>query len=255
MQYNPEIFSVFRGTVGENRHGRRFVMDGLDLFSLISKRATNINLKHMIFISRQQAGQKLAEHLKGYKGKKAVVYALPRGGVVLGVEVAKELKLPLDLLIPRKIGHPYNPEYAIAAVTESEVVSNEEEIKQTDPKWFEDEILKEQAEIEHRRKLYLGDRPAVDVKGKIAIVVDDGLATGLTMEVAVKELKKKMPKKIVVAVPVAPVETAMELGKLADDVQVLYFPSGFFGSVGSYYEDFPQVSDEEVINLMKSVNI
>ncbi len=208
----------------------------------------------MHFKDRQHAGQQLAHALKNYKGKDVVVYALPRGGVVLGAEVAKKLKAPLDLLIPRKVGHPYNPEYAIAAVAESgDMIRNEEEVTHVDPQWFKQAAAKERTEAQRRRQLYLGGKKPVKATGKIGIIIDDGLATGLTMKVAIKELRHQKPKQIVVAVPVAAEETASELSTLADEVVVLYVPVGFFGAIGSYYQNFDQVSDAEVIALIKSL--
>lgn len=207
----------------------------------------------MHFKDRQHAGQQLASALKKYKGRDVVVYALPRGGVIVGIEVAKELNAPFDLLIPRKIGHPYDPEYAIAAVSESgEVVKKDEELRHIDKQWFENEVARELGEIKRRRQLYLGGRKPLDPEGKTAIIVDDGLATGLTMKAAILQLRKQKTKTVIVAVPVAPADTAREIGKLLDELVVLHVPAGF-ASVGSYYQDFPQVSDEEVISAIKSL--
>lgn len=205
----------------------------------------------MHFKDRQDAGKQLAHALRSYKDKDAVIFALPRGGVVIGGEIAKFLNAPLDLIIPRKIGHPDNPEYAIAAVGESgDVVQSGDSFGHIDQEWFKKEVNNQLEEIKRRRKLYLGKKLPLDLKGKIAIIVDDGLATGLTMKVAIKELRRRKPKEVVVAVPVAPADTVKEIGKLVDDVVVLYVPSGFFGAIGSYYQDFDQVSDEEVIALL-----
>ncbi len=208
----------------------------------------------MTFKDRIEAGRKLAEALGEYAGKDAVVYALPRGGVVVGVEVAKGIKAPLDLVITRKIGHPYSPEYAIAAVAENgDLAGNEDEIASVDRNWFDQEVKNQQIEAKRRRETYLGHVTPPPVKGKTAIVVDDGLATGLTMKVAIKELAHRQPKRIVVAVPVAPQETRDEISKLADRVICLHAPpGGSFGAIGQYYEDFSQVTDEEVIALMRS---
>ncbi|OGE77807.1 MAG: phosphoribosyl transferase [Candidatus Doudnabacteria bacterium RIFCSPHIGHO2_01_FULL_46_14] len=207
----------------------------------------------MHFKDRQHAAKQLFPALEKYKGRDVVVYALPRGGVMLGVEIARHLGAAFDLLIPRKIGHPYDPEYAIAAVSESgEVIKNEEEHKHIDQQWFAKEMEKELVEIKRRRQLYLDGRKSVDPKGKIAIIVDDGLATGLTMKVAIKQLRNQKIKSIIVAVPVAPADTAREIGDLADELIALHVPSGF-AAISAYYRDFPQVSDEEVISLIKSL--
>ena len=206
----------------------------------------------MYFQDRKDAGLKLARALQQYAGEDLVIYALPRGGVVLGVVVSRQLKAPLDLLIVRKIGHPLNPEYAVAAVGEKgAIVENTQEVAQIDPEWFKAEIAKQRAEAVRRRKLYLAGRVPISAAGKTCIIVDDGLATGLTMRAAIKELQSQKPKAIIAAVPVAPKSAILELRGLASEVVVLHAPNGF-GAVGSYYRNFEQVSDEEVIALIKA---
>src|SRR3989344_2601043 len=156
----------------------------------------------MYFQDRKDAGLKLVKALKQYAGEDLVIYALPRGGVVLGVVVSRQLKAPLDLLIVRKIGHPLNPEYAVAAVGEKgAIVENTQEVAQIDPEWFKAEIAKRRAEAVRRRKLYLAGRVPISAAGKTCIIVDDGLATGLTMRAAIKELQSQKPKAIIAAVP------------------------------------------------------
>jgi len=205
----------------------------------------------MIFTDRIEAGKKLAEVLRAYKRSDVVVYALPRGGVVLGVEVARMLGAPLDLLIPRKIGHPSSSEYAIAAVAEDgDIVANEEEVSRVDQVWFKKEVAHQRAEAKRRREKYLAGRPTSAVEGKTAIIVDDGIATGLTMKAAIMELKHRKPKKIVVAIPVIPADTFTVLSALVDEVVALDKPEQFLGAIGNYYKSFPQVEDEEVIALM-----
>ena len=204
----------------------------------------------MVFADRIEAGRKLARALASYRGPDAVVYALPRGGVVVGAEVARVLECPLDLVSVRKIGHPFSPEYAIAAVTEEgNTVTNPVEVESVDQEWFRQETLAEQHEARRRRSLYLHGRSPIPATDKVAIVVDDGLATGLTMFAAVGELRKARPRKIVVAVPVAPPDTVRKLEKSADEVVALYTPE-MFGAIGSFYLRFEQVSDAEVIRLM-----
>ncbi|MFA5946037.1 MAG: phosphoribosyltransferase family protein [Patescibacteria group bacterium] len=208
----------------------------------------------MPFIDRENAGQLLAVSLEEYKDKSVVVYALPRGGVALGQIVAEHLHAPLDLLIPRKIGHPDNPEYAIASVSEKgNVIKNEFEVSQIDPVWFESEVTRQRGEAARRRKRYLADRKSSDVKGKIAIIIDDGIATGLTMKAAIDEARAKEPATIVLAVPVAPRDTIRELEQLVDRVIVLKRPLQFQGSIGFYYNTFNQVTDEEVANMMNNL--
>ena len=208
----------------------------------------------MRFTDRTQAGKLLAELLKKYKDKDVVVYALPRGGVVTALEISKYLHAPLDLIITRKIGNPQNLEYAIAATAENgHIVGSKEEIASVDKTWFAGEVKKQRLEAKRRREMYLADREAIPAHGKIAILVDDGIATGLTMQAGIKELKHKHPQKIVVAVPVIPKTTAALLRREIDAVVALDIPSDatFLGSVGAYYQDFSQAEDEEVIAMLK----
>lgn len=206
----------------------------------------------MLFITnRQEAGELIAKKLYDYKGSDAVVYALPRGGVVLGYEIAKELNLPLDIVITRKIGHPINPEYAVCAITEEgDIYCNELEKSLLDPVWFEKEAEKERQEALRRRKAYLGDKEHILAKDRTAIIVDDGIATGLTMLAAIQSIKKEKPKKIVVAIPVAPHDIVIKLRKEVDEVVALEDTDHYLGAVGAYYRDFPQMSDKEVIDLL-----
>ncbi|MBI5123302.1 ribose-phosphate diphosphokinase [Candidatus Roizmanbacteria bacterium] len=208
----------------------------------------------MQFKDRIEAGQQLAQALKTYQGQDVVVYALPRGGVVIALEIAKFLNAPLDLIIVRKIGHPSQPEYALAAVSDNDMIGNQEELKSIDEKWLKEEVEKERLEIKRRRNNYLHDRKEISTEGKIAIIVDDGVATGLTMRAGIRELKNRHPQKIIVAVPVVPQSTAQILQKEAGALVTLDTPRDeeFLGAVGSYYEDFPQIKDEEVIAILKS---
>ena len=207
----------------------------------------------MRFRDRVDAGKQLAQALKKYQNQDGVVYALPRGGVVLGLEVARVLNMPLDLLIPRKIGHPLQPEYAICAVVENgEMVCNQQEVARVDPQWFRQEVDAERHEARRRRELYLGGRASAPVQGKTAIIVDDGIATGLTMEVSIRDARRRQPAHLVVAVPVAPSDTVERLSGEVDEFVVLD-PSPFYlGAVGAYYDHFLQVTDEEVIALLRS---
>lgn len=208
----------------------------------------------MRFRNRQQAGNELAKSLDEYRGQPVVVFALPRGGVVLGKIIAGWLQAPLDLLIPRKIGAPKNEEYAIASVTETgDVVKSEAEVADLDPAWFAQAVETQREEAKRRRELYLSYRPRVEVDRKIAIVVDDGIATGLTMKAAIADLKMRKPSKIIVAVPVAPRDTVLGLEQLVNHVVVLEKPLLFMGSIGAYYDSFDQLTDEEVIELMSSL--
>ena len=207
----------------------------------------------MRFRDRADAGEQLAQALKKYQRQDGVVYALPRGGVVLGAIVARALDMPLDLLIPRKIGHPLQPEYAICAIVENgEMACNQQEVARVDPQWFRQEVEAERHEARRRRELYLGGREPEPVKGKTAIIVDDGIATGLTMEVAIRDAKRRKPAHLVVAVPVAPPDTVEQLSREVDDFVVLDRSRHYLGAVGAYYDYFNQTTDNEVIELLRS---
>ncbi|RJQ38067.1 phosphoribosyl transferase [Candidatus Microgenomates bacterium] len=208
----------------------------------------------MVFKNRTEAGKLLAKALEKYKDKNVIVYALPRGGVVLGAKVAKRLKATFDLVIPRKIGHPSEPEFAIAATAENgQIIENKEETRNISRSWLEEEAKKEQEEAKRRRWLYLQNKEPVRAEDKTAIIVDDGVATGLTMRAAILEVKQKKPKKVVVAVPVIPKETAQIIKPEVDELISLYTPEEFAGAVGAYYESFPQITDDEVIKIMQSL--
>jgi len=204
----------------------------------------------MVFKDRQVAGQKLARVIKEKypKIKAGLVLALPRGGIIVGDEVARGLNLTLDIIVTRKIGAPLNPEYAVAAVSEHELILSPRE--NIDNNYIKDEAAKERKEIQRRLKEYRGDRPRIDLENKEVFLVDDGLATGLTMAVAVKEVKLQNPKKIIIAVPVAPPETIANLKSKVDEIIVLNIEPMFF-AVGQFYENFPQTTDEEVRKLLK----
>ena len=204
------------------------------------------------FKDRTEAGKKLAEFFDHINGKDAVVYALPRGGVVIGAEIAKAIHAPLDLIITRKIGHPLQPEYAIEAIAENgHSVLNKEEVLEVDEEYLKEETEKQRQEAKRRREIYLGDRQPISCKGKTAILVDDGIATGLTMKAALKELKLHyQPNKIVIAVPAAPWEEVEELKKTGAEVLCILTTKQFLGSIGAYYRDFSPVEDKDVIKII-----
>lgn len=202
------------------------------------------------FKNRSEAGKNLALLLDKYRNDAVVVYGLPRGGVVVAFEVAKRLDAPLSIIIARKIGHPQNPEYAIGAVSESgDLVGNTLEMKSAGQQWFEGQVVRQKKEAARRRKLYLKNKKKISAKGKVAIIVDDGIATGLTMEVAIAELRRENPKKIVVAVPVAASETAKKIQKIVNKFIALFKEKELF-AIGSFYDSFPQVEDKEVISIL-----
>lgn len=181
------------------------------------------------------------------------VFALPRGGVPLGAEIAGSLKVPLNLIITKKIGHPHNPEYAVGAVSEmGSVVYNQDEISEISPLWLEQEIKNLREEINRRRSVYLPGRCPTDLGGKTVVIVDDGIATGYTMAAAIEDLKKTKPTKIVVAIPVVPEEIALRIAGSVDELVSLRIEKFYLGAVGSYYENFSQLQDAEVIALLSS---
>ncbi len=205
----------------------------------------------MIFKDRKEAGEKLIKELKEFENTQSVVYALPRGGVILGNEIAKRFDLPLSLVVTRKIGHPVNSEYAICAIAEDgQFVCNEKEKQEVDQKWLEKRFNEEKNEAKRRREVYLKNQTILSPKDKIAIIVDDGVATGLTIRLAIQEIKHQEPLKIIIAVPVMPEETFYEIKNQVDKIVALKIDKDFLGAVGNYYEDFPQIEDEEVIRIM-----
>ncbi len=209
----------------------------------------------MSFGNRSDAGRQLAKALAGYKDQQPVILALPRGGVPVAAQVAAALNAPLDLILVRKIGVPFQPELAMGAVVDGRmpiVVRNEDVIRLAgiDESEFQAVCDNQLAEIERRRQRYLGNRKHVDVSGRTAIVIDDGIATGATTRAALRATRTRKPKRLVLAVPVAPTESLSELRHDADDVVCLE-DHEFFGAIGVYYADFTQVPDEEVIEILK----
>lgn len=209
----------------------------------------------MLFQDRTDAGRQLAKALLKYKRRHPVILALPRGGVPVAAQVAAALDAPLDLLLVRKIGVPSQPELAMGAVADGEepvIIRNTDVIELSDVSTQEfDEICRvECAEIERRRKRYLGNRVRSEVNGRVAIIIDDGIATGATTLAAIKAVRMRKPKELVLAVPVAPRDTIKKLHAEADAIVCLDTPREF-GAIGYFYRDFPQVSDDEVIALLK----
>ena len=207
-----------------------------------------------MFTDRRDAGLQLAEKLKHYRDCEGVlVLALPRGGAVTGLEIARAIRAPLDVLIVRKIGFPGEPELAIGAVSERGVVVLNQRIISyggVSKKYIEDEISAQKEEIVRRIRLYRGGERLEKLEGKKIILVDDGVATGATMKAAIATLKEEKVERLTVAVPVSPLETADELRAMADEFVCLCTPSDFM-AVGNYYRDFAQVTDEEVAEILK----
>jgi putative phosphoribosyl transferase len=205
------------------------------------------------FTDRIDAGKKLALELKDFSGKKGIVLAIPRGGVVVGYMIAKSLNLPLDLIIPRKIGAPDNPELAIGAVAEDGTVILDEKLISyigASQEYVKAETERQKREIERRLKLYRQDVSYPSLMGLDVIVVDDGIATGSTMKAALASVKNRGAVSVTVAVPVGPPSTIKELNKIADLVVCLYTPE-FFQAIGQFYADFSQTTDKKVIELLK----
>jgi putative phosphoribosyl transferase len=204
------------------------------------------------FVDRNDAGKRLASALKNLSRKKGIVLAIPRGGVVIGYVITKTLNLPLDVIIPRKIGSPKNPELAIGAVAEDgTTILDQKLIKYlgVSREYIKEELERQKQEINRRLKFYRQDTSYPNLKGLDVIVVDDGVATGSTMKAALASVKNRGAASITVAVPVGPPSTIEELQKMADLVICLYTPE-FFQAIGEFYEDFSQTSDEEVIGLL-----
>ena len=206
-----------------------------------------------LFKDRVEAGKRLASALRSTAGKGAIVLAIPRGGVVVGFEVARALGLPLDVIIPRKIGAPDNPELAIGAVTEDGTIILDESLVSylgVSEAYVKEESNRQKLEIERRLKLYRGEAPYPTLRNRDVIIVDDGIATGSTMKAALASTRKRGAKRIVVAIPVGPASTIRELEKEADHVVCLHTPESF-QAIGQFYEDFAQTTDEEVTSSLK----
>lgn len=209
--------------------------------------------EYPLFRDRKEAGQQLAAHLRQYRNDPdAIVLGLPRGGVPVAYEVAQKLHLPLDVFLVRKLGAPFQEELAMGAIASGGVIYLNENvisdlgITQED---INEVIAEEESVLASRESRYRADRPFPNLMGKKVILVDDGIATGATVKVAIKALKKSSPAKIIVAVPVAPKSTVPEIVPLVDEV-VCPNPVSIFYGVGMFYENFSQTTDEEVCCLL-----
>jgi len=208
----------------------------------------------MKFVDRSDAGRRLAGKLSHLKERKPVVLALPRGGVAVGFEIARALGAPLDIVLVRKIGVPWQPELALGAVTDGAspevfVDRNLAATLRIPESYVERETARQLEELERRRTAYCAGRPAVDIAGFSGIVVDDGIATGATMRVALQAVRRRGPGRTILAVPVAPPDTLASLRGEADEVVCLETPVEL-GAIGYYYGDFHQMSDREVTDLL-----
>lgn len=211
----------------------------------------------MIYQNRKQAGQLLAKELIKYRNKNVVVLALPRGGVPVAAEVANTLHAPLDVLIVRKIGAPFNSELAVGAISENGKPFFKEHILARlglEPDNVLSEVRNQFQEVERRKKIYRKGRELISLENKIVIVVDDGLATGATMEAAIKYLKTQHPEKIIAAIPVAASDSSKNIKQLVNEVVILQDRDDLL-AISEWYDDFTQVTDEEVVSILNSYSI
>jgi predicted phosphoribosyltransferase/dienelactone hydrolase len=210
---------------------------------------------HLLLADRRDGGRRLVPALLRFKHENPIVLALPRGGVPVGYEVAQALRAPLDVVLVRKIGAPGHEELGLGAVVDgvgAQTVMNDDIVRAIapEPAYIERETSRQLAEIERRRRIYRAGAPPVDVTGRTAIVVDDGIATGGTVRAVLKALKRAKPRRLVLAVPVAPRDTLVRLRSEADEVICLVSPEPFL-AVGHHYEDFDATSDQEVVDLLR----
>jgi putative phosphoribosyl transferase len=206
-----------------------------------------------MFGDRREAGERLAAELADLRDEDPVVLGIPRGGVEVAAVVARALGAPLDVIIPRKIGAPGNPELGLGAVADDVEVLDHHLIRvlNVSEDYLRTEIAAQREEIARRASAYRGGRPPVNLSGKVAVIVDDGVATGGTAVAALRWARAKGARKVVLAVPVAPVDASRRLQDEADEIHVLATPEPFF-AVGQWYGSFPQVSDARVIELLSS---
>jgi putative phosphoribosyl transferase len=206
-----------------------------------------------LFDDREDAGRRLAANLADLAGLDVVVLGIPRGGVEVAAVVAQSLGAPLDVVIPRKVGAPGNPELGIGAVAEDVEVLDARLIRVlgVNESYLRQEIAAQQEEIRRRSGVYRGDRPPVPLAGKVAVVVDDGVATGGTAVAALRWARARGAARVILAVPVAPEEAVKRLEQEADEVRVVATPEPFY-AVGQWYESFPQVPDERVVELLRA---
>lgn len=211
-------------------------------------------MQDLPFHDRPQAGQILSRKLRAYAGRSdLLVFGLPRGGVPVAFEVARALRAPLDIFMVRKLGAPGQEELAMGAIATGGVrIINEDVVRSLDisPRTIDSVAAKESRELVRRERLYRGDKPVPEMAGRTIILVDDGLATGSTMRAAMAAIRAKKPRRIVVAVPVAAAPTEAEFRAEADEIVCIATPEPFF-SVGFWYEDFSQTSDEEIRDLLE----
>lgn len=207
----------------------------------------------MIFKDRAEAAHIISQRLRHYRGKNPLILAIPRGAVPMAKIMADELNGELDVVLVHKLGHPDNPEYAIGAVDEGGHVQGAQGLF-TDREYLKEEVQAQIERLKIRRKLYTPIRARIDPKGRIAIVVDDGIATGWTLKAAINALRREKPALIVAAFAVGPLTSVVEIEQLADRVVCLAKPANF-QAVGQFFLDFSQVTDDEVKAILQSTSI
>jgi putative phosphoribosyl transferase len=208
-----------------------------------------------VFADRVDAGRKLAERLLKYKDQNPVVLGVPRGGVPVAFEVARALDAPLDVTIVRKLGAPGQPELGVGAVVDGdhpETILNREVVGalRVSRDYLEREVHNQLKEIHRRNQVYRGGRPRIELRGRVIILVDDGIATGGSIRAALRGIRQQAPKKVILAVPVGPADTIESLSDDVDELVCLSTPPMFFG-IGEFYADFHQLADAEVIRLLE----
>ena len=209
-----------------------------------------------MFRDRVEAGEKLREKLLVYKKDHPVILAIPRGGVSVAFVAAKTLRAVMDIFVVRKIGAPHNPEFGIGAICEGGIMYlNRQAIVRLDISQQDllEIIKKEEMEVERRAKLYRGGRPLISIKNRTVILIDDGLATGVTARAAIRAIKQMKPKKLIFAAPVCAKDTLISLSRKVTSAVCITTPNDL-QSIGSYYRNFNQVADEEVIGLLQKIN-
>lgn len=203
-----------------------------------------------MFQNRSEAGMLLAAKLRKYQNMPGVLLAVPRGGVPVAYEVAKELNMPLEVILVKKLGHPLNKEYAIGAVSLKDMfVIPHEDVTDF---YIQKQVEKIRSRLQEMQKRFMGEKEPENIEGKTIIIIDDGVATGNTLLATIRLLKKQKPAKIVVAVPVISKSAAKKITVEADELIAVLVPETFYG-VGQFYDDFTQVSDEEVINYLQTL--